>query len=355
MYQARIKNVLSNMEKMGIRQMLICDYESIYYLTGYYNQPMERLFALYLSADGSHKFFLNKLFPMPDSDIEKIWFTDTDDYVKILADNVDSTCDMGVDKLLPARFLLPLMEHNPDCRYILASDCVDDARACKDKTEQALMREVSQINDMAMDAAREFIYEGMTEIELAEFLLGQYQLHGTSAGLPLVAFGKNAADPHHHADGTTLKAGDCIVIDTGSKLQYYNSDMTRTYFCKEVSEEHQKIYNTVLEATLLAESMIRPGVPLCELDRAAREHIAAAGYGENFTHRLGHFIGQNVHEQGDVSATSSLIAKPGMIFSIEPGIYVVGDVGVRIEDLVLVTEDGCELLNRLEKDLILVG
>ena len=82
MYQARIKNVLANMEKMGIRQMLICDFESIYYLTGYYNQPMERLFALYLSADGSHKFFLNKLFPMPDSDIEKIWFTDTDDYVK---------------------------------------------------------------------------------------------------------------------------------------------------------------------------------------------------------------------------------------------------------------------------------
>ena len=111
----------------------------------------------------------------------------------------------------------------------------------------------------------------------------------------------------------------------------------------------------MLEANLLAESMICPGVPLCELDRAAREHIAAAGYGENFTHRLGHFIGQNVHEQGDVSATSCLIAKPGMIFSIEPGIYLTGQFGVRIEDLVLVTEDGCEILNRVDKRWKTVG
>lgn len=355
MYHSRIQKVLQNMKAMGLTQMLVCDYESIYYLTGYYNQPMERLFVLYLNVNGQHKFFLNRLFPMPDFDIEKIWFSDTDDYVKILADNVDGASDMGVDKLLPARFLLPLMGHNPACRYILASDCVDVARACKDTAEQDLMREVSHINDMAMDAAKDFIYEGMTELELAEFLVGQYQMHGTSAGLPLVAFGANAADPHHHADDTILKAGDCIVIDTGSKLQYYNSDMTRTYFCKNVSEDHQKIYNIVLEANLLAESMIRPGVALCELDRAAREHIASFGYGEYFTHRLGHFIGQNVHEQGDVSATSKLIAKPGMIFSIEPGIYIGGDIGVRIEDLVLVTEDGCELLNRLDKTLTIVG
>ena len=98
-----------------------------------------------------------------------------------------------------------------------------------------------------------------------------------------------------------------------------------------------------------AEALIRPGVPLRELDRTAREHIAAAGYGDFFTHRLGHFIGQTDHEQGDVSAVTPLVARPGMIFSIEPGVYLPGEFGVRVEDLVLVTEDGCEVLNRVDK------
>ena len=137
--------------------------------------------------------------------------------------------------------------------------------------------------------------------------------------------------------------------------------MTRTFFWQEASEEARAVHDLVREANERAEALVRPGVPLCELDKAARDHIAAAldkaardhiaaaGYGEYFTHRLGHFIGQRDHEQGDVSSANTALAEPGMIFSIEPGVYLPGKFGVRVEDLVLVTEDGCEILNRVDK------
>ena len=117
------------------------------------------------------------------------------------------------------------------------------------------------------------------------------------------------------------------------------------------------MHNSLLvrEANQKAEALIRPGVPLCEIDRAARDHIAAAGYGEYFTHRLGHFIGQRDHEQGDVSSANTALAQPGMIFSIEPGVYLPGKFGVRIEDLVLVTETGCEVLNQVDKHWKILG
>ena len=139
MYQERISRVLAAMERMGLEQMLVSDPDSIWYLTGYDVFPFERLYTFYLRKDGQHKLFLNKLFPVPEAPYEQVWFSDTDDYLAILANAVDGEKDMGVDKDWPARFLLPLMAHNPSCKYVLASDCVDDARACKDAVERDLM------------------------------------------------------------------------------------------------------------------------------------------------------------------------------------------------------------------------
>ena len=141
----------------------------------------------------------------------------------------------------------------------------------------------------------------------------------------------------------------------GCRKDRYCSDMTRTFFCGTPDPKYAAIHDLVREANERAEALIRPGVPLRELDKAARDHIAAAGYGEYFTHRLGHFIGQTEHEQGDVSGATELVAKPGMIFSIEPGVYLPGEFGVRVEDLVLVTEDGCEILNHVDKHWKTVG
>ena len=353
----RIRRVLQAMEARGIDQAVISDPESIWYLTGYDVIPHERFFVLSLHRSGSCRLFLNRLFPAPETDLPQVWFSDTDTPVALLANTVDPAGVIGVDKDWPARFLLPLMELLPGASFTLVSDCLDRIRACKDPAEQELMRQASRINDQVMEKAASFIREGMREQDVAAYMAGEYAAAGCERGYdePLVCFGANAADPHHQSDGTRLRAGDCIVIDTGCRKDRYCSDMTRTFFCKTASPKHLAIHDLVRSANELAESLVRSGVPLRELDRAARERIAAAGYGEFFTHRLGHFIGQRVHEQGDVSASSPLIAQPGMIFSIEPGVYLPGEFGVRVEDLVLVTEDGCEVLNRVDKRARFVG
>ena len=357
MQNNRIARVLQAMQAQGLTQMIVSDPQSIDYLTGVYVEPFERLFALYLRADGRHIFFLNKLFTVPETPIEKVWFTDTDDAVGMIASRVEAGAPLGIDKTWPARFLLPLMERLPGTPCRLASDCVDGVRACKDAAEQELMRENSRINDEAMRRAAAYIREGMTEREVADYLLAQYQALGCEGPSfpPIVSFGANAADPHHAPDDTRLRAGDCIVLDIGGKKDGYCSDMTRTYFCRTVSDKHAAIHDLVRRANEAAEALIKPGVPLCELDKAARDLIAQAGYGEYFTHRLGHFIGRAEHEQGDVSSANTAPAREGMIFSIEPGIYLPGELGVRVEDLVLVTATGCEVLNKVDKHWQTIG
>ncbi|MFQ7842343.1 MAG: M24 family metallopeptidase, partial [Thomasclavelia spiroformis] len=134
----------------------------------------------------------------------------------------------------------------------------------------------------------------------------------------------------------------------------YCSDMTRTVFYKEVSQEAKEVYELVKAANEAAEAIIKPGVKLCDIDKTARDLITKAGYGKEFNHRLGHFIGKDVHEYGDVSVNFDLEVQEGMIFSIEPGVYLAGKFGVRVEDLVLVTKDGCKVLNSYTKDLIVI-
>lgn len=357
MEMKRIERVLQAMESKGLTQMIVCDPQSIDYLTGVYIEPFERLFALYLRTDGQHIFFLNKLFTMPQTPIAEVWFTDTDDFIGMMAQHIQAGDPLGIDKEWTARFLLPLMERLPDTPCKLASDCVDSVRACKDQAERELMRMNSRLNDEVMTRAVAYIQEGMTEQQVADYLLAQFKDLGCEGPSfsPIVSFGANAADPHHTPDDTVLQAGDCIVLDIGGRKEGYCSDMTRTYFCKKVSEKHAAIHDLVRQANEAAEALVHPGVPLCQLDKAARDLIAQAGYGEYFTHRLGHFIGRTEHEQGDVSSANAALAQEGMVFSIEPGIYLPGEMGVRVEDLVLVTADGCEVLNHVDKHCQVIG
>ncbi|MCR4627326.1 MAG: aminopeptidase P family protein, partial [Treponema sp.] len=214
------------------------------------------------------------------------------------------------------------------------------------------------INDECIQAGAAFVKEGITEKEVADFIDKKFRELGADGNsfTTIVSFGKNAADPHHEPDNTVVKEGECVLIDMGCIKDHYCSDMTRTFFYKkEPTNEYAKIHDLVREANEKAESIIKPGVRLCDIDAAARNHIAAAGYGEYFTHRLGHFIGQTDHEMGDVSSTNTNTVKPGMIFSIEPGVYLPGKFGVRVEDLVLVTETGCEVLNKVDKHWKVLG
>lgn len=357
METSRIDRVLAEMKKMGLEQMLVSDPLSIFYLTGVSIGPGERLYALLLKADGGHVLILNKLFHMEKTPYKEVWYSDTDDYIGMLAEEIDAESALGIDKVWPARFLLPLMELCPQMKPVLASDCVDDCRAVKDETEKEKMRAASRINDLVIERAAAYVKVGMTEKQVAAFIENEYLKEGCSGpSFPtIVSFGANAADAHHEPDGTVLQEGDCVLFDMGCIKDGYCSDMTRTYFCKKVSPRQAEIHDLVRRANEKAESIIKPGVRLCDVDAAARDLIAEAGYGPQFTHRLGHFIGLDEHEKGDVSSANTAVAKAGMIFSIEPGIYLEGDFGVRIEDLVLVTEDGCEVLNRVDKGWSLVG
>lgn len=356
--EARIERVLCELKKMEVSQMLIVDPMAIYYLTGVYVEPFERFYGLYIREDGNHVFFLNHLFTIPEKlEIKQVWYNDVDPVMDIVADYLDHSTILGVDKNLEARFLLPLMEKKAAAGFVNASLSVDKTRGVKDAEEQEKMREASRINDAAMARFKTLVHEGVTEKEIADQVSGIYQSLGADGFSfePLIAFGANAADPHHAPDHTVLKTGDCVLFDVGCVKDGYCSDMTRTFFYREVSEEHRRIYELVKSANEAAIAKIKPGVPLMDLDNTARNIITEAGYGPMFNHRLGHFIGLKEHEYGDVSCVNPNPAEPGMIFSIEPGIYLVGNTGVRVEDLVLVTETGVEVLNQFSKELEIIG
>lgn len=354
MRENRVENVLQVMRRMGISQMVITDPASVFYLTEHYEDPFERFWALLLKENGDRKLIANRLFVLPEvKDIDILWYSDGESGPETLAPFVDAEEPLGIDGAMKAKFLLEMMVKHTAADYIDASEVMKQVRACKDEAEISGMVEASLINDRAMEKFKSLVREGMTETDIADRMLEIYKSLGAEGYSfePLVGFGANAANGHHSPDGTVLKPGDCVLFDVGCKKNGFCSDMTRTFFYREVSEEYRKVYETVLKAQLAAEAVIRPGVPLREVDRTARKIITDAGYGPYFTHRLGHFIGYDVHEPGDVSETSEIVAKPGMIFSVEPGIYLPGRVGVRIEDLVLVTEDGVQLLNHYSKEL----
>lgn len=358
MKEKRLSLVLQNMRKQGLDQAVISDPASILYLTGRFIEPGERFYALYLNTNGKNKIFINDLFTVPEElGVPKVRFSDTDDAVGMFIKCVDPSKPLGVDKNFPARFLLPLVSAKAGSSFVNVSPCVDVVRSCKDDGEREKMRTVSRLNDAGMAEFKKNIHLGMTEQELAEGMEAIYRSIGADGNsfVPLVGFGKNAAVGHHEPDGTKLKEGDCVLLDVGCKKDGYCADMTRTFFYKTVSAKHREVYNIVKKANETAEMIIKPGVRFCDIDRAARDVIEREGYGKYFTHRLGHSIGIEVHEPGDVSCSHTDKVKPGMTFSIEPGIYLEGKVGVRIEDLVLVTEGGCEVLNHFSKELQIIG
>ena len=351
MHQERIQAVLANLEKQGCHQAVVSDPTSIFYLTGYYTEPYERFLALYVSPKEC-VLFANRLFPDATPFCpEVVVHDDTEDPLPALIEHIDHTSALGLDKIFPARWVLPLIDAKAAPSFILASKAVDDARSIKSAEEQELMREASRVNDKAMEWLKSQIKEGVTEQSIAEGLLGTYRSLGAQdhSFAPIVSFGANAADPHHEPDGTVLKRGDMVLYDVGCRKDAYCSDMTRTFFTAEPTEEEKRVYETVRHANEAAEALVKPGVTFAEIDLCTRHIIEDAGYGPYFTHRLGHQIGLNDHEPGDVSATHDEAVRPGQCF------YIPGRIGVRIEDLVIVTEDGCEVLNSYPKGIQVVN
>lgn len=351
MNKERLQKVIENMRKEGLSQIVVSAAASLYYLIGVWGEAMERMLALYVRENGEVILFANEIFGLaPIDGVEIITHKDSENPVEGLA-KVALPGAIGIDKFWSAKFVIGLMELRSDIVPKHGSSPVDDARMMKDVDEIAAMRHASLVNDKVVEAAIAALKEGVSEIEMAEYVEKLFAENGANryGEGQLVCFGANGADPHHGPDNTLLKAGDSIVLDIFKPIQRYWCDMTRTVFYKEATKQQEEVYEIVKNANLAAEAIIKPGLPMKAFDAAARDLITSAGYGQYFTHRLGHGIGLECHEPPDNSATNEVIARPGMVFSVEPGIYLPGKFGVRVEDLVLVTEDGCEVLNKASK------
>jgi len=356
MNNERLERVTELMRQEELEQILVTSTASLYYLTGIWSDPHERMLALYLTADGEAQLFGNEIFGLHSTpDLPFIPHRDGADPVADLAAAVRPG-RLGVDKFWYSKFLIGLMEHRPDIVPAQGSGPVDLARRCKDAAEADAMRHSSKMNDQVVAGAIGLLREGARENELASAVNKLFLERGADCeGAQLVCFGPNGADPHHSGDATVLKPGDSVIFDIFTPISRYWCDMTRTVFWKTVSDKQRRVYELVRRANEAAISVVKPGVPLSRIDKTARDIITEGGFGPNFTHRLGHGIGLECHEPPDVSSLSEAVAEPGMVFSVEPGIYLPGEFGVRLEDLVMVTETGCEVLNAYPKDLQVIG
>ena len=359
MDQGKLSRIVEKMNEQGMAQMVITDPVSIFYLTGAWIHPGERLLALYINVNGNNKIMINKLFPQKkDLGVEIVWYDDIDDGIGMMSEFIEKGKKFGIDKTWPSHFLLDLMKYNPDSEYVNGSLIVDKVRQIKDEGEKELMRISSKINDDVVAEIIPLVVEGYSENELDAIVRKTYAAHGCEGVSfdPITAYAGNAADPHHCTDDSKGKKGDCVVIDIGGMKDNYASDLTRTVFIEEVSDRAKEVYNVVKEAQARGIAAAKPGNRMMDVDLACRDYITEKGFGPYFTHRTGHSCGLEDHEWGDVSSVNEAIIQPGQCFSIEPGIYLQDEgIGVRIEDLVLITEDGCEVLNHYTKDLIVVN
>ena len=239
-YANRLEKVRSNLDKLGLSQMLVSDPMSICWLTGFYVDPGERFHGLVLRVGADPVLVVNDLFPTPaELAVATRGYRDEDDPLALVGDLTDHTAPLGCDKDLAARFLLPLRDAGAASGFVLGSAAVDHARAIKDAQEQELMRQASATNDKAMASLRGMVCEGATERSIADSLLDVYRSLGAQGHSfpPIVSYGAHAADPHHAPDDTPLGPRDVVLFDVGCVQDGYCSDMTRTFFFRDVTEE----------------------------------------------------------------------------------------------------------------------
>ena len=246
----------------------------------------------------------------------------------------------------------------PEADYPDASELLAGLRLRKDRSEVEAMRRAVKIAQEALEATIPSFKIEMTEKALAAELVTQLLRHGSDPELPfapIVSSGPNAANPHASPSERKLQSGDLLVVDWGAAYDGYISDLTRTFAVGAVEEEYRKIHRIVQEANAAGRAAAKPGVPCAAVDNAARDVIEQAGYGEYFTHRTGHGIGMEGHEEPYMRGDNMQLLEPGMAFTVEPGIYLPGRNGVRIEDNVLITESGAETLSDMPREIRIVG
>lgn len=347
------------------------------YLTGFVGEPMERLILLVVPAQGPVSFVVPHLeaakaeaTPLAASGHARIVpFEETDDAfaltARLLAD-ADSTGSHGAQPIglsdrLWAMHVLGLQAALPNSRFGPASTVLRDLRQVKDADEMRLLRLAARAADRTVDVIAAGRLIGRTEAEVSREIRGRLIDEGHDlADFAIVGSGPNGASPHHDAGDRLIRAGEPVVLDLGGTFAGYLSDTTRTIWVAgdadlQPEPEFRRVYDLVREAQARATAAVQPGISADSIDAAARRTIAEAGYGDYFTHRTGHGIGLEVHEDPYIVAGNTTPLAPGMAFSVEPGIYLPGRWGVRLENIVACTDGGVEVLNQSSLDLRVVA
>ncbi|SEB68669.1 Xaa-Pro aminopeptidase [Nitratireductor aquibiodomus] len=271
------------------------------------------------------------------------------------ASNLPAAPSVVIDETMRADFALLLLDALPGAKRRFTDDTVGHLRARKDEDEYRRLKASAVLNDTAAMAGFDALKPGVTELEVAAAVRDVYKAAGAVPVFTSVCFAGNGAFPHHHTGDTKLKEGDAVLIDTGGRLDGYPSDMTRVGYFGKPDAEFEKVYAIVEQAVAAALAAAKPGVTAKAIDKAARDVITEAGYGDFFPHRTGHGLGIDIHEPPYMTATSETVLDEGMVFSIEPGIYLPGKFGLRLEEIVIMRADGAEILSDLPRTAQLRG
>ncbi len=378
-FPARLAAGREAIAERGFAALLIGVGPDLRYLTGFVGEPMERLTLLVVPREGPVSFVVPRLeaekaraTPLVSGGASTVVaFDETDDAAALVAGilsrggagstgSVAAGAPIGLSDRLWAMHVLQLQAALPGRRFEPAGVVMRDLRKVKDADEAQLLRLAAQAADRTMDGIAAGRLVGRTEADVSREIRQRLIDEGHDlADFAIVGSGPNGASPHHDAGERVIGAGEPVVLDLGGSRAGYVSDTTRTIWVagedgREPEPEFRRVYDLVREAQPAATAAVRPGVEAQSIDAAARRIIAAAGYGEFFTHRVGHGIGLEVHEDPYMVAGNATPLRPGMAFSVEPGIYLPSRWGVRLENIVLCTAGGADVLNRSSLDLRVV-
>ncbi|WP_431043671.1 M24 family metallopeptidase [Streptomyces sp. P1-3] len=360
-YADRMNRAARAAADAGLAGLVIAPGPDLTHLCGYRPAPTERLTALLL-APGRTPRLLVPVLERPDAEAapgaeatEVSGWTDGSDPYEALAELLPPGRRFGISDGAWAMHLLGLQRTLPDTAYSALSEALPMLRAVKDAQEVELLAAAGAAADAVFEEIVGVRFAGRRESDIAADLSARLREHGHSqVDFTIVGSGPNGANPHHEAGDRIIEDGDMVVLDFGGLKDGYGSDTTRTVHVGEPTKEELKVHEVVREAQEAAFEAVRPGAACQDIDRVARKVIGEAGYGEYFIHRTGHGIGVTTHEPPYMVEGEHLPLVPGMCFSIEPGIYLPGRFGVRIEDIVTCTETGGRRLNNTDRELRIV-
>lgn len=359
----RLTRARSEMRSARLDALLITPGAWLRYLTGYDALPLERLTCLVLPVDAPATLVVPgleepaaKASSAGGLDLTITSWGETDDPVALASDMIPSATRIGLDDHMWAEKVLRFRALMPDAEQALASAVLSEMRQVKDASEIAALRDAGAAIDHVHANLPAWLAAGRTEAEVGRDIADAIISEGhVRADFVIVASGPNGASPHHETNDRVIEAGDVVVVDIGGTTAAgYCSDETRTYVVGDTPPGFAEKYGALLRAQEAAVEHVRPGVAAESVDAVARDILTDAGLGEYFVHRLGHGIGLETHEDPYLVSGNGQRLRPGMAFSIEPGFYIPGQYGARIEDIVTVTDDGVERLNLRPRELISV-